>query len=345
MIHNDILNTLQLLVKTSAPPLISVADQALGTPQWTAGQQIPAYVLASLPNGRFQVQVGGQTLDLNLPSNTQPGETLQLTYLTDSPRMTFALVQTAASALPGNSSVSLSDTARFIGNLVQNPSPGFAQTAQAGKISTPLVLNDAPADIPAFAQALRTSVSQSGLFYEAHQVQWLNGERSLTSLRQEPQGQLAPLHPQESSAVRPGASSLPPTASSAGSAPAVEDGVHPQALSLVQQQLQVLGDRQVFWQGNVWPGQAMDWTIEEQSARQGAQQDDAAPTWHTRLSLQLPTLGGVSAKLTLVGGALQLDISAQDDASVSLMRLGQADLAERFAASGLQLSGFTIQHG
>lgn len=354
MIHNDIQNQLQLLIKTSAPPLIEVADHAAGTPQWTPGQQIPAHVLASLPNGRFQVQVGDQILDLNLPRNTQSGETLELTYVSNTPRLTFALMHDVASPLPANTPVSLSDTAKFLGNLLQSQASSQTLAAQTGKISAPLVLTSAPVDTPAFAQALRASLSQSGLFYESHQVQWLNGERSLTALRREPQGQLAPLQQQAFSQQYPGTvarsdSSLSTTPSTplggSGDRLLVEGGVHPQTVPLVQQQLQALDARQVIWQGQVWPGQQMHWEIEEELARQGGQQGDEAPIWHTRLNLQLPTLGGVSAKLAFVNGAVQLDIAAENGESASLMRQNQADLAERFATSGLQLSGVTIQHG
>lgn len=350
MIHNDIQNTLQLLVKTSAPPLVAVVSDALGSPQWTPGQQIPAHVLASLPNGRFQVQVGDQTLDLNLPHSAQPGDTLELTYVSNSPRLTFALLSNVASPLPANTGVSLSDTAKFIGNLLQNASSSPTSAAQTGK-TTPLVLSAAPTDPAAFAQALRASVSQSGLFYEAHQVQWLNGERSLTSLRQEPQGQLAPqqqaLSSQHAGSSDSSLSATPlSTAVDSGDRLLADGVVHPQTVPLIQQQLQALDTRQVIWQGDVWPGQPMHWAIEEELARQGREQnDEPATTWHTRLNLKLPTLGGVSAKLVFVNGAVQLDISAENGASVAMMRQHQAELAERFATSGLQLSGVTIGHG
>ena len=60
MIHNDIQNQLQLLIKTSAPPLIDVVESPVALPQWQPGQRLPAHVMASLPNGRFQVQVQDQ---------------------------------------------------------------------------------------------------------------------------------------------------------------------------------------------------------------------------------------------------------------------------------------------
>lgn len=349
MIHNDIQNQLQLLVKTSAPPLIEVSSSALETPQWTPGQQIPAYVLASLPNGRFQVQVGDQTLDLNLPRNTQAGEQLELTYVSNTPRLTFALLRNLPSTeqitreQPGTP-VSISNAAKFVGDLMQSVLAGKSTALAGAKLSAAAVLTNKPEDVPSFAQALRTSISQSGLFYESHQVQWLNGERTLMSLRQEPQGQFAPLPPQSTHADT--ATSLaPPSSTTSTDRIASENVVHPQAAPLIQQQLQALDTRQVIWQGQVWPGQQMNWAIEEDSSHQGEYGDDASPTWHTRLNLQLPTLGGVSAKLAFVNGTVQLDISAEDSSSATLMQQNMTALAERFENTGLQLSGVTIQHG
>lgn len=340
MIHNDIQHQLQLLIKTSAPPLIEVAEHAAGTPQWTPGQRLPAHVLASLPNGRFEVKVGDQVLDLNLPRNTQAGDTLELTYISSSPRLTFALTRDLANTLPANAPVSLSDTAKFIGSLLQK---GAQESAQAGQVAkTAPVLTAPPSFAADFAQSLRQAVTQSGLFYESHQVQWLSGERNLESLLQEPQGRLSPLAGEL--AVRTAntvADSLPANVVStdkAGSEP-----VHPQAVQIVQQQLQTLDTRQIVWQGQIWPGQEMQWEIEEDAARHDEHEEETT-SWRTSLSLQLPSLGGVSARLALVNGAFQLDISAENSASADRMRNAQTALADRFASSGLQLAGVTIRN-
>lgn len=355
MIHNDIQNQLQLLIKTSAPPLIEVAQHATETPQWTPGQRLPAHVLASLPNGRFEVKVGDQILDLNLPRNTQTGDTLELTYLASSPRLTFALTRDLANTLPANAPVSLSDTAKFIGSLLQKGAEA-GQTGQA--MRTAPVIMAPPASPADFSQALRQAVTQSGLFYESHQVQWLSGERNLASLLQEPQGRLSPLAGQEETPKMSAATETRPNlagaAGRAGDAAALAasgmlseqattEPVHPQAMQIVQQQLQTLDSRQILWQGQVWPGQEMQWEIEEDAAHRGDDEQEAA-SWHTRLNLQLPSLGGVNAKLAFVNGTIQLDIAAESAASVDRMRSAQAALAERFAASGLSLAGVNIRH-
>lgn len=351
MIHNDIQNQLQLLIKTSGPPLLEVADSATETPQWTPGQRLPAYVLASLPNGRFEVKVGDQILDLNLPGNTQAGETLELTYVSSSPRMTFALTQDLAKALPTNTPVSISDTAKFIGSLLQKGAES-AQAAQTGRAAS--VVTAAPTDPAQFAHALRQAVSQSGLFYESHQVQWLSGERHLDALLQEPQGRLSPALQQgtlptanipqagreadQKTILDVSQNTALPNVKSAG------DSVHPQTAHLVQQQLQALDARQIIWQGQVWPGQDMQWEIEEDASGSGAQ-DETPASWQTQLSLHLPALGGVQARLAMVNGVFRLDIAAEDVESAERMRAAQQMLSDRFDASGLLLAGLTIRHG
>lgn len=370
MIHNDVQNQLQLLIKTSAPPLIEVADHpVVEAPQWLPGQRLPAHVLASLPNGRFQVQVQDQMLDLNLPPNTQPGEVLELVYLGNSPRLTFALTTDLARSLPPNASVSLSEAAKFLGGLLQKSGIAHETTAPLQRAG-PLV-QAMPDDPQVFAHALRQAISQSGLFYESHQAQWLVGMRSLAMLLQEPQGRLSPVlaRPMDVAGKRgspagvrampqnPGLPSMtsagPVAASGGGVSQRVDDGhglpttgpVHPEAVPVLQQQLETLDTRQVVWQGQIWPGQDMRWEIEEGSERDTRESDDeASATWHTRLNLMLPAMGDVTARLAFQNGALHIDIHAKSATSADVMRQRQPELAERMAAAGLALSGLVIRH-
>jgi hypothetical protein len=347
MIHNDIQNQLQLLIKTSAPPLIEVAQTALETPAWTPGQRLPAHVLASLPNGRFEVRVGDQVLDLNLPRNTQAGESLELTFVGANPRMTFALTRDLANILPANTPVTISDTAKFIGSLLQKGGEAAQAATQSGRAAP--VMTELPAQTATLAQGLRQAVSQSGLFYESHQVQWLSGERKLESLLQEPQGKLSPLlnkgdMPATQNVTTPlktaeaVAAALTASTESKSSEP-----VHPQSMQIVQQQLQALDTRQIVWIGQIWPGQDMQWEIEEEASRREGEEHETT-RWNTHLNLQLPSLGGVNAKLAFVDGTIRIDIATDNDGSVDRMRKAQEALTQRFAASGLTLSGLNIRH-
>ena len=411
MIHNDIQHQLALLVKTSAPPLIEVAQSPTETPQWVSGQRLPAYVLASLPSGRFQVQVEDQILDMNLPRNSEPGQKLELTFISSSPRLTFAMTSDLppdlARTIPANSSVSLSETAKFLGALLQRGSQDAA--VPAALVKTAPVLPGAPAEPKIFANALRNAISQSGLFYESHQAQWVSGERGLISLMQEPQakfpvlanpntlnipGALNTPNPlkslnmpnpaqtaqsnstlQPNSALRLTDGKLPP-GNSVQSPPLLKAGesaantvrelvvsqtsaqhsaelnptsfrelVHPLAVPLVNQQLEALDSRQILWQGQVWPGQEMNWEIEEDGSH-GTGGDDEAPRWRTRLHLDLPGLGGVTARLAIDGGGVRIEMTAERNDSAALLRGEVGQLARSMEASGLKVAGLMVQqHG
>lgn len=342
MIHNDIQNQLALLVKTSAAPLIEVAQDVTQTPQWVPGERLPAYILASLPNGRFQVQIEDQVLDMNLPRNSEPGQTVELTFISSAPRMTFALANDLAKALPTNSGVSLSETAKFLGALLQK---GKAESAPLAAANAAPVLSGPPATIQDFAAALRTALSQSGLFYESHQAQWVSGERSFSSLLQEPQAKLPISQPiagntpnQSAIDAKPAAAELTTGINSSGS-----DAVHPLAAPIVHQQLETLDTRQIVWQGQVWPGQNMDWRIEEDEARHASEYEDEVPRWRTRLHLDLPGLGGVTARLAIDTRGVRVEMTAERGDSASLLRGEIAKLANSMEASGLKVSGLAVK--
>lgn len=408
MFHNDIQSQLGLLVKTSAAPLIEVAQSATETPEWQPGQRLPAHVIASLPNGRFHVMVEDQVLDMNLPRNTQPGDKLDLVYVTDKPRATFALASDLAKALPTSSNnVSLSQTGKFIGALLQQPKTQ-AQVGTAGTnalSSAQPLITSTPTSVQQFATALRDAISQSGLFYESHQAQWASGGRSMESLLQEPQGKLSLLQPEVntpsqtqpqaqtksqnqiqpqnqiqsqtqavdtnkagaatlSQTVSPRSNTLPldqggrntlnfvtdttqpitggATSSASSGAVGIHDPISPLSAPIVQQQLNVLDTRQIFWQGQIWPGQNMEWMIEEDAHRQSEYEDEGS-VWRTRLHLDFPSLGGVTANLSFGVGGINVDFSVDQVSSASLMQGEVASLAQSMETSGLKVAGMVVR--
>ena len=348
MIHNDVLNQLQLLIKTSAPPLIEVAQTPLEEAQWVPGQRLTAMVLASLPNGRFQVQVGDMALDMNLPRNTQPGDQVELTFVSNQPRLTFALTRdlpaAAVNTLPldAKPQVTLSDSVRYLGALLQKISD-HAETQAAPLNKTAPLLSAAPSDIKEFAASLRNTLSQSGLFYESHQAQWVAGERKLTDLLQEPQGKLSVLNPVTGAEItqKTAPVSMPsdgPLAQSASRMP-----VHAEAVTLVQQQLQTLDSHQLVWQGQVWQGQPMEWRVEERGAREGGVGEVEVPHWQTSLRLHLPRLGDVQASLAFTQQGLRIDLKAADAGTADAMRGAQDKLRSSMEASGLNVLAMSVE--
>lgn len=432
MIHNDVINQLQLLVKTASPPLVEVAETPLEQPQFVPGQRLTALVLVNQPNGRFQVQVGEQVLDMNLPRNTQPGEQLELTFVSNQPRLTFVLSRDLAAALANaaapadaKAQVTVSDSARFLGGLLQKIAAQAERQANPLSKATPL-LSAAPADIKEFGGVLRNALSQSGLFYESHQAQWVAGERKLSDLLQEPQGRLSPnmaslaaaagaasgkaqtvLNPASAlfnsiqgampetaetgsgkspsvlqpdrvliysaqggvadagprdaqTAVRSGSAlmgsaqgeaaatgaknaPLPPQPESAAMQGASKMPVHAEVVSLVQQQLQTLDSRQLVWQGQVWPGQEMEWRVEERNAREGRSGEEESINWQTSLRLQLPSLGNVQATLAFIPQGLRINLKAADEGAAGIMQGAQDRLLRSMEAAGLHVLGMAVE--
>ncbi|HUX63636.1 MAG TPA: flagellar hook-length control protein FliK [Sulfuricella sp.] len=348
MIHNDVLNQLQLLIKTSAPPLIEVAQTPLEEPLWVPGQRLTAMVLANLPNGRFQVQVGDMALDMNLPHNTQPGDQVELTFVSNQPRLTFALTRDLPAAAGNNLAVdakpqvTLSDSVRYLGALLQKISDqAEAQAAPLNK--TAPLLSSAPSDIKEFATSLRNTLSQSGLFYESHQAQWVAGERQLTDLRQEPQGKLSALNPGAGAEVAQKNASVSMQSEGLLAQNASRMPVHTEAVALVQQQLQTLDSRQMVWQGQVWQGQPMEWRVEERSAREGGVGEVEMPHWQTSLRLHLPRLGDVQATLAFIPQGLRIDLKAVDAVTAEAMRGAQDKLRSSMEASGLKVLAMSVE--
>jgi hypothetical protein len=451
MIHNDVQNQLQLLIKTSAPPLVEVSQSPVESPEWTPGQRLPAHVLASLPNGRFQVRIGDQILDMNLPKNTQPGENLELIFVSDRPRLTFALpgdlaavaqnlarpkgssrgsdnalplaardglfdkpvaarpdgvsgsstgaetvsrapgsnagAETVSRAPGGNAgaetvlrapgsnagaqagataftfasngkpTVSISETARFLGALLEKASgsPGQRSPAQLAQIGGPLLAGP-PADTKELSQVLRNALSQSGLFYESHQAQWVTGERPLADLLREPQGKLSKPDPASASRIhRPATEESQvlrqaPVQRDADMQPAAKTAaptspMHPDTVQIVQQQLQALDSRQLAWNGQVWQGQTLEWLVEERDARRDNGGADDQATWYTSLRLKMPRLGSVSATLTLLPQGVRINLNAAESGAVAMMSGALGDLRAAFEARGLPLLGIAVERG
>jgi hypothetical protein len=204
---------------------------------------------------------------------------------------------------------------------------------------------------------LQQAISRSGMFYEAHQAQWIDGRHAKAQLLAEPQGRLSPLQadtaaparvvPAEEPAVRT-ASGIPPAlpAREAGNAPPLGQAstpapspVAPQAQAIVQQQLESFATQLYSWQGQVWPGQEIRWEIESPPERTVAD-DDAR--WQTRLLLTLPQMGEVEARLSLVGGQLSVAVTAANPAAIALLRNGSAVLRQQLEQAGVVLNAVSF---
>ena len=319
-------------------------------PAFEPGELLSARVQRQLGDGSFTVQLQGQLMRMALPDGTRPGDRLTLTFATDQPRLTFFLKATQATA---GAEPQLSAAGRQVASLMgQAMVMGTAQAAVA-PVSVPVLasvpaalLAGAPTDGAPLAAALGRSLAQSGLFYEAHQAQWVGGTLGLAQLRQEPQAQLraAPAQPLTAPAAVAAAAAASATVVDAGirvlAAPQ-EALIHPSSLPLVQQQLGALESGRLAVQVEVWPQQWMQWEIQEQPGDERAQAQ--APTeWRTLLRLDLPSLGAIEASLSLRADGLHVLLRAQDDDSAALLAEHRASLHQALEAAGLTASVIAI---
>lgn len=322
-------DTLELVVVDRTPRTILAQLDNL-----RQGANFSAHILEVLPGNTYRAAVAGRELTLQLEEPAQPGQTLELTVLERTP--TTLIAERALPPEPGAARypyTTLSQAGRMIGSLL-TPEGEPVPAAQLSRGQA--LLAQGPTSVAELAGTLARAVTQSGLFYEAHQAQWLAGKRPLASLLAEPQGrhsEAALLAAQ--TGVAPAAAGAPEAARAGASVP---EDLRP----LVQQQLDAVATQHLSWAGEIWPGQQMAWEIER---RRGEPQSEAeVDSWSTRLKLSTPNLGQVQAAINLAGGSARLVITAADEEVAARMRAALPTLEQALAAAGVPLSGIAIQH-
>lgn len=343
------------------------------------GQRLSARVHGYLANGEFLVELAarqaaraqnGQTVQMQLPAGARPGDLLHLVFVSREPRPTFMIAAGDALYPPGVSS-RVSNAGRFIDDLLRQPavSAGLTTLSSAGSL-----LMGPPLDSMQLARSLAAALDRSGLFYESHQAQWLAGLRSLPKLLLEPQARLssgsATTVTTAIAARSQGTEAGARGEAGAGAglsgercdpaAPSAARGdtngpVHPDALALVRQQLDILETRQFALQGMAWPGQAIMWEAAQEKPQDRGESDkrnqgeggQAASTWRTTVRLTLPSLGHIAASLRLEangGCALDVHLAAAEPEATALLRASAALLAGSLKAAGIELRSMEAEH-
>ena len=123
--------------------------------------------------------------------------------------------------------------------------------------------------------------------------------------------------------------------------------IHPQAVALVHQQLDLLASANFRWSGQAWPNVPMSWSIEEEQRQSDARggtdpEDEATRRWSTTVSLVLPRLGEVDLRLSLTGANVQAHLSAREAGTMARLRGDAPRLTQRFEAAGLQLQQLQV---
>ena len=387
MLPVNLLNALKeyALAQRTPLPVLPAADAATKSgPQFDLGQKLQGSVQAQVAPNVFKVNVSGQLVQMELPPSIRSGDTVALQVIALQPRLTFSMVN---SANPLSTPEQLGATAKLLSSMSQQaPEKAYVRATQ----SAPLWEAPRAPESKQLAGMLKEALGNSGLFYEAHQAQWLEGARSTAQLMHEPQN----LTPQQartvagtpadkaaatgdtagkaatgnadSKAVVAGdaAGKAVMTGDAASKAVLADDNANPRVIignaadtnspppsgttslpdgkissipdhlqPLVQQQLNALETRQMLWQGNVWPGQDMQWEVHEQAP----QTPDMAGQrqWVTQIQLDLPNLGAVAATLRLNSAGLSLTLNADTPQTRAVLGGASTRLVSALSDAGI----------
>lgn len=288
--------------------------------QFVKGQEYFAQVLSKVGDTSYNVKIQGADtkggvlndviLKMDLGSAAKTGQTLLLRYMHNDAVPTFLLAPIPTNV--AGSTTDISAAANLIGRYLKEAvGEGVSTRYQATA-----VVSQSPNNPQLIAQDLKHAVSNSGLFYESHLSDLVQGNQTLTAIKQEPQNQ--------------------------NGSPTV---------ALVSQQLAVLENQRFSWHGEVWSGQKMDWDVnlEPQDATDDGGQrsmnesiaDDSRPI-SSEMTLYLPHLGKVSAKLVLVDGRMRINILADHLQTLDTLKKQKQSLAESIIKNGQQLDALTV---
>lgn len=105
-----------LLSRSSGVSFVTADQEGAGRIALTPGQRVTAEVIGTLPNNRTQVRVGNERFNLDLPMAVRLGQTLEMTFVSEDPRSTFAIARQGVVSPP----VSLSDASRLLSLLISS---------------------------------------------------------------------------------------------------------------------------------------------------------------------------------------------------------------------------------
>lgn len=201
MIPPDVVNSLRTLVTDQQTAALTPKNQPAAAVQRIAdvlsnlvpGQRILAEIQAMLPNGTYRATVAQRDITLALPFAAKPGDSLELEVTESEGKLTLAFVANRGEANQSKGQVpsaatTLSNTGKLIGDLMQEINAEGKRAPAAPLNGNQALVSAMPKDAAQLAPILKQALSQSGMFYEAHQARWVAGKLPTEQLRQEPQG-------------------------------------------------------------------------------------------------------------------------------------------------------------
>ncbi len=350
VLSDDMAKLLQAVIKGNRLALLESLNQQAPAGTFMPGQQLKGEVIAALGDGRFTVQVEKQVMEFLMPKGVRRGDLVNLFFIANEPQQTFLMVRFAHS---GDSKVS--DVSRWLSGFLGEAAGQASTEATLGIMRT--LLSGPTMDAQLLGRMLQQGLRESGLFYESHLARWFGGNYALEDILKEPQGRLSPRLAQAGMPQAQGSPVENPAqpverASSMEMMAAIKkagdtmghDGIADlRTLPMVNEQLTALQHGQLLFRGDIFPGQHLQWTVAENGGGRN-KSGGRERSWQTTVSVALPHLGPVSARLSLDGTAVTVSITAENEAAVPVLEAGRERLIGQLEGADLTPAAMSIAH-
>jgi len=349
VLSDDMAKLIQAVIKGNRLALLEALNQQATPTGFMPGQQLKGEVMAALGGGRFMVQVADRNMEFVLPKGVSRGDNINLFFITDEPQQTFLMVRFGR---PGDSQVS--ETSRWLSGFLREAAGQPTAQATLGILKT--LLAEPTADAPLLGKMLQQGLRESGLFYESHLARWFGSEYALDDLLKEPQGRLSsrltpssaqsgvPVEDFVRTAVKTGSAEVMEMLfKKAGTSMAHEGIADQRTLPVVSEQLSTLQNNQMVFRGDLFPGQNLEWTVAEREAHRD-QSGGRERSWETSVTMDLPNLGPITARLTLDGTNVSIKVHAENSTAVPVLETGRMRLVEQLEGAGLTPAELSIGH-
>jgi len=352
--------------------------------QVAVGRLLQAQVLTQLEDGSYIVGVDDKALRMSLPEGTTVGSKLQMSFVGDSPRPTFLLEsQTDNSSASLSSAAKIISNVLQNADQAGAPAALAGKTPILPEpASDPPHIANAMQDSVEFSGLFYEShVSQwasgerplADLLREPQMQQPGGGARAAVQGAQAERAQSSSQPAQGNVLQRPATneadlakllenartgadthSTLGQTLSNLlgntrGLPQEADTMVKPASVTAqdaqtIHLQLNALEQNRYVWQGELWPGQHMEWEIqEEQEGRgQAGQADGDQSAWTSTVRFELPNLGRISATIHLSGGHVQMRVAAASVDTAAKLRSHGNDLVQALGDAGSPLDSLSI---
>jgi hypothetical protein len=130
--------------------------------------------------------------------------------------------------------------------------------------------------------------------------------------------------------------------------PALQTSQKPEAAAIdttqiINLQLNALEQQRVVWQGELWPGQQMEWEVSRDAPESSAEYgEESQQPWQSVVRFELPTLGAVAATIHLIGDRVSVQIRTASESTAVSLRTHGRELADALGAAGSPLDLFTV---